>query len=227
MNKGMLVLIATPIGNLKDITLRAVQVLKDADLVLCEDTRRADRLFKEYKITTPKEPFHDFNKEKRTPRIITKLKDGATVALISDSGTPGISDPGFYLVREAVRQDIKISALPGPSAFIVALTISGLPTDRFIFEGFLSHKAGKRRKRLQQLKAEERTIVFYESPHRMKQVLEEIQEYLGDRYICIARELTKLHEEVIRGSVSEVLEKIQAAQCLLRGEFVIVVEGEK
>ena len=226
MDKGMLVLVATPIGNLKDVTLRAIEFLKNADVILCEDTRRAGKLLKEHKITTFKESFHDFNKEKKTPRIIERLKKGAAVALISDSGTPGISDPGFYLVREAVRQNIKVSSLPGPSACVASLTISGLPIDRFVFEGFLSHKAGKRRKRLQQLKEEERTIIFYESPHRMEQTMEDIQDYLGNRNVCIVRELTKLHEEVIRGRVSDVLEKIKTAQCLLKGEFVIIVEGK-
>ncbi|MDP8233480.1 MAG: 16S rRNA (cytidine(1402)-2'-O)-methyltransferase [Candidatus Saelkia tenebricola] len=227
MNKGNLILVATPIGNLKDITIRAIETLGEVDLILCEDTRKSGKLLAEYKIITPKESFHDFNKEKKTPRIIEKLKNGQRIALISDSGTPGISDPGFYLVREALRQQVEVSALPGPSAFIMALTISGAPTDRFIFEGFLPRKSGKRKNKLQQLKAEKRTVIFYESPHRITQMLEEVRDYLGNRNICLVRELTKLHEEVVRGEVVEVLERIIANQLVVKGEFVVIVEGEK
>ena len=227
MNKGKLILIATPIGNLKDITFRAVESLKNMDLILCEDTRRSGKLLGEYKIEVSKQSFHDFNKEKKTPWIIERLKEGQKIALISDSGTPGISDPGFYLVREALRQGVEVSAIPGPSAFITAITISGLPTDRFVFEGFLPRKSGRRKNRLRQLEAEERTIVLYESPYRVTKTLEEIKDCLGNRNICLVRELTKLHEEAVRGRVFDILEKIKTSQIIVKGEFVIIVEGKK
>lgn len=216
---------ATPIGNLADVTFRAIEVLQEVDLVLAEDTRQASKLFQRYGISTLREAFHDFNKEKKTPKIIQKLKQGKEVALISEAGTPGISDPGFYLVREAIKQGIEVSPVPGPTACISALTISGFPTARFAFEGFLPRKAGRRRKRLRELKVEPRTIILYESPHRLKKTLQEIRDYLGNRKVCLVREMTKIHEQCIRGWLDEILERIRKQELVVRGEFVIVIEG--
>ena len=222
-----LFLVATPIGNLTDITLGALDIFKAVDLILCEDSRRAAKIFQTYKIKTARDVFHDFNKETKTPRIIKLLKSGKSVALISDAGTPGISDPGYYLVKEAIAQGIKVASIPGPSALIAALVISGLPTDRFVFEGFLPKKQGRRTKRLQFLNNEERTIIIYESPHRLKRVLEEVLKYLGDRDVCLVREITKIHEDVRRGLLSQLLAEIQKAELPLKGEFVIIIKGRK
>jgi 16S rRNA (cytidine1402-2'-O)-methyltransferase len=225
---GKLYLVSTPIGNLKDITLRAIEVLKDVELILCEDTRHAQKLLNEYQITTPRDSFHDHNKEKKTPKIIRLLREGKNIALISDAGTPGISDPGFYLVREAIKNCIPIIPIPGPTAFVPALVISGLPTDRFVFEGFLPRKKGKRRKRLEELRQENRTIILYESPYRLKDTLRELFEVLGeDRQICLVRELTKIHEEAIRGKLSEIIKLVEEGEVLLKGELVLVVEGKQ
>lgn len=227
MKKGNLFLVATPIGNLKDITLRAIEVLKSVDFVLCEDTRHSEILFKEYGIKAPKFSFHDFNKKEKTPKIIDKLIKGKEIALITDAGMPGISDPGFYLVREAIKKQINVTSIPGPSALLSALVISGLPTDRFVFEGFLPKKAGKRKKRFKQLKTESRTIIIYESRYRIKDTIKEILFELGDRRISVIRELTKLYEEVIRAKVSEILNKIEHNELKLKGEFILVVEGKQ
>ncbi|MBL7191372.1 16S rRNA (cytidine(1402)-2'-O)-methyltransferase [bacterium] len=215
-----LFLVATPIGNLEDLTKRAEIILKTADLILCEDTRHSRILLEKYGISQPVFPYYDFNKEKVTLKIVEWLKEGKEIALVTDSGTPGISDPAFYLVREAIKADIDIVPVPGPCSAVAALVASGLPTDRFCFEGFLPGKKG-RKKRLEKLIEEERTIIFFEAPHRINRTLKDIQNILGDRRITIARELTKIHEEFIRGKISEVLDKFT-----VKGEMVLVVEGK-
>lgn len=214
-----LYLVATPIGNLNDFTIRGVEVLNEVDLILCEDTRHSLRLLERYDIKKPLAPYHDFNKQGVTPGIVRKLNAGMSIALITDAGTPGISDPAFYLVRAAIEAGIQIISVPGPSAFVAALVASGLPTDRFCFEGYLPGKKG-RKKRLEKLKDEERTIIFYEAPHRIERTLREISNMLGDRRVVIAREITKVHEEFIRGKISEILGRFK-----YKGEMVIIIEG--
>ncbi len=228
MSLGKLYLVATPIGNLGDITLRAIEVLKSVDLVICEDTRHSAPLFKTYGIKTPRDSYHDFNKEKKTPKLIKLLLNGKHLALISDAGTPGIQDPAYYLVRKAIAQGIEITAIPGPTAIISALIISGLPTDRFVFEGFLPRKQGKRKKRIQELKQEVRTMIFCESPQRIKRTLQEFLEFFGpERKMVVVRELTKMHEQIKRGSISEILSALNKGEIIPKGEIVVVVEGRK
>ena len=222
----MLYLVPTPIGNLEDITLRALNLLRDVDLIACEDTRTSSKLLNHYDIKTPKTSYHDHNERQKTPILIDKMKAGTRVALISDAGSPGISDPGFFLVRASLEANIPVEALPGATALIPALTHSGLPTNRFIFEGFLPVKKG-RQKRLKELIEEERTMVFYESPHRIVKTLEQFEEAFGpDRLASVSRELTKTFEEKLTGPLSE-LKKTFAAQNKIRGELVIVVGGFK
>jgi len=216
-----LYIVATPIGNLEDFTFRGVKVLQQVDQILCEDTRHSLPLLQRYDIHKPLSPYHDFNKQKATPGIIKQLRNGETLALITDAGTPGISDPAFYLVRACVEAGIPVIPIPGPSAGIAALVASGLPTDRFCFEGFLPTKKG-RKKRLEKLKEEDRTIIFYEAPHRIERTLREIAQHLGDRKVVIAREITKMHEEYIRGRISEI-----TGQFKYKGEMVIIIEGNK
>ncbi len=216
-----LFLVSTPIGNLEDITYRAVKILGEADKILCEDTRHSRILLNHYGIERIVIPYHDFNKEAVTPKLVSQLKEGVKIALITDSGTPGISDPAFYLVRAAVSEDIEVTPIPGPSASLAALVASGLPLDRFCFEGFLPGKKG-RKKRLAKLKEEERTIIFFEAPHRIERTLRDIKTALGDRNVSVAREMTKIHEEFIRGRISQVLGKFK-----YKGEMVVVVEGKK
>jgi 16S rRNA (cytidine1402-2'-O)-methyltransferase len=223
--KGRLYLVATPIGNLADITLRALDILKKVQFVLSEDTRRARKLFSKYDIHTPCLSFHDFNKEQRAPAVLKKIEAGFDYALISDAGTPGVSDPGFYLVREALKLNIEIIPIPGPSAFLTALIASGLATDRFTFEGFLPRKQGKRKERLDILSRYRETIIFYESPHRIKRLLREILELIGDRDICLARELTKIHQEFLRCKASELLDRIEQETVELKGELVLLLAG--
>lgn len=219
----MLYLIPTPIGNLEDITLRAIRILKEVDLVLAEDTRTSSVLLKKYEINTALSSFHLHNEHKVLDGIIDKIKSGLKVALVSDAGTPGISDPGFLLVRECIKNDIKIECLPGATAFVPALVNSGLPCERFTFEGFLPQKKG-RMTRLISLKEEHRTMVFYESPFRLVKALAEFIEYFGaDRRASVSRELTKLHEENFRGTLQEVHDHFNAKT--VKGEIVIIVEG--
>ena len=218
----MLYLVGTPIGNLGDITYRAVEVLAQVDLIAAEDTRRTAILLKHYSITTPTTSFFDFNKEKKTPQLMEKLLGGASIAIVSDAGTPGISDPAFFLVRAVLEAGVKVEAIPGPTAVIAALIVSGLPTDRFVFEGFLPAKKG-RKKRLDALVEEQRTIVLYESPQRVPRTLRDLLTTLGERKVVIARELTKKFEQIIRGDLSGVLERIELQP--LKGEIVIVLEG--
>ena len=223
LNYGTLYLVSTPIGNLKDITLRALDILSSVDLIAAEDTRHASILLNHYEIDTKTTSFFDFNKEKKTPFLIEQIKRGLSIAIISDAGTPGISDPAFYLVRAAIDEGVKIEAIPGATALIPSLIISGLPTDRFVFEGFLPHKKG-RQKRLKQLMAEPRTIIIYESPNRITRTMADIYQTLGDRRICIIRELTKKFETIYRGTLGQIMNEIDSVK--QRGEFVIVVEGQ-
>jgi len=220
-----LYLIPTPIGNLEDITLRALRLLKEVDLVLAEDTRQTKKLFTHYEISTPLQSYHTHNEHKKTAYIIEQLQQQQTIALVSDAGTPGISDPGFLLVRECVSNNIEVECLPGPTALIAAIVASGLPCDRFIFEGFLPQKKGRKTK-LEQLSKEGKTIVLYESPHRIMKLIDEIEMYFGtERKFCIARELTKIHEEFLRGTATEIKQKINERK--LKGEIVVVIEGGK
>jgi len=221
---GKLYVVSTPIGNLEDMTLRALRVLSQVDLVAAEDTRHTGLLLQQYEVHNQLTSYHDHNKEKKTPRLISLLKAGKNVAMVSDAGTPGISDPAFYLVRAAVREGIEVVPVPGPSAFLAALVVSGLPTDRFVFEGYLPQKQPKRLKRLENLKEEERTLIFHESRHRLKQVVEDILVTFGDRPMVLARELTKKFEEILRGKTSEILTHISSKG--LRGEVVILVAGK-
>ena len=198
-----LYLVPTPIGNLEDITLRAIRILKEVDLILCEDTRKTSILFKHYQITNKIKSHHKFNEHKILSQVINDLKSGQNIALVTDAGTPSISDPGFLIVRECIANQIQVECLPGPVALIPALVNSGFPTDSFCFEGFLPHKKG-RQTRLKQLSEEKRTIVLYESSHRLMKTLGQLAEYMGqDRKISISRELTKIHEETRRGSISQ------------------------
>ena len=216
----MLYIVATPIGNLEDITLRALEVLKKVDLVACEDTRPSRILLDHYGIKKPTVSYFDFSEKKRAPELIQRLEKGAAVALISDAGTPGISDPGYRLVRRAIESGIRIEPIPGPSAFLCALSASGLPTDRFIFEGFMPIKSSQRRNKLLSLKEEERTVIFYESPHRLLKTLEAIEAVLGDVEIVVARELTKKFEEIVRDKVKKIIGHFSGKKIL--GEFVIL-----
>ncbi|MEO9511144.1 MAG: 16S rRNA (cytidine(1402)-2'-O)-methyltransferase [Flavobacteriaceae bacterium] len=221
---GKLFLVPTPIGNLEDITLRAIKILKEADVILAEDTRTSGKLLKHYEIATPLQSHHMHNEHKMVAGLIQKLKSGIKLALISDAGTPAISDPGFLLTRACVQNNIAVECLPGATAFIPALVNSGLPNDRFVFEGFLPIKKG-RQTRLQQLAEESRTLVFYESPHKLIKTLTQFVEYFGaDRPISVSRELTKMYEETVRGTVAEVLEHFNVKPP--KGEFVIVVGGK-
>ena len=216
-------LVPTPIGNLGDITLRAIEVLGASDLILAEDTRTTAKLLKHYDIDTPMRSFHMHNEHKSVPRIVSELTAGGCIALVSDAGSPGVSDPGFLLVRACLAADIHVGALPGATALIPALTLSGLPSDRFVFEGFLPQKK-RRQKRLLALTEETRTIVLYESPHRIVKTLGQLAERLGeDRGATASRELTKKFEETVRGSLKTLIDHF--TQTAPKGEFVIVVEG--
>ena len=222
---AMLYIVATPIGNLKDITLRAIEVLKSVDLIACEDTRHTRILTQHYGIEKPLVSYYEYNKIKRGEYLIKALKDGKDIALVSDAGTPGISDPGSHIIRLAIENNTPLTFIPGPAAFIGALVLSGLATHKFIFEGFLPAKSGARKNRLKELEQEKRTLIFYESPHRLLKTLEDILEVLGDREITIVRELTKKFEEIIRGKASEILKHFQAQAP--RGEFILVLAGRE
>jgi 16S rRNA (cytidine1402-2'-O)-methyltransferase len=220
-----LYIVPTPIGNLEDMTFRAVKVLREADIILAEDTRKTLILLKHYSIQSHLESYHKFNEHKNTERIIERISDGKTVALVSDAGTPGISDPGFLLVRSCVEKGIEIECLPGATALIPAIVVSGLPCDRFCFEGFLPQKKG-RQKKLAQLADEERTMIFYESPYRTLKCLEQFAEVFGeDRKVSVSRELSKIHEETIKGTLSETIAHFKTVEP--KGEIVVVVEGRK
>ena len=220
-----LYIVPTPIGNLKDITFRAIEVLKEVDLILAEDTRTSGKLLKHFEINTPSQSHHMHNEHKTVNAIIQKLNSGMTIALISDAGTPAISDPGFLLTRSCIENNIEVECLPGATAFVPALVNSGLPNDKFVFEGFLPVKKG-RQTRLQLLAEETRTMIFYESPHKLLKTLGHFCEYFGeDRQVSVSRELTKLYEETIRGAAKEVLEHYTNKPP--KGEIVIVVSGAK
>lgn len=222
---GKLYIVPTPIGNLQDMTLRAITVLKEVDLILAEDTRTSGKLLKHFDINTPMMSHHLHNEHKKLASIIERLQSGETIALITDAGTPSISDPGFLLSRACVENEIELECLPGATAFVPALVQSGLPTDRFIFEGFLPPKKG-RQTRIKQLAEDPRTVVIYESPHKLIKTLTQLQEYFGDeRPASISREITKLHEETIRGSLSELARYF--SEKAPRGEFVLVIGGKK
>jgi 16S rRNA (cytidine1402-2'-O)-methyltransferase len=221
----MLYLVPSPIGNLKDITLRALEVLQEVDVVLAEDTRTTSRLLTHYQINKPLTPYHQHNEHKVLQHLVEQMLDGKKMAVVTDAGTPGISDPAFLLVRECVKNDIKVECLPGATAFVPALVNSGLPINRFVFEGFLPIKKG-RQTLLKQLAEEERTMVFYESPLRLVKTLEELAQYFGDdRQCCVSRELTKMFEENKRGSLKEVAEHFRSKT--VKGEIVIVVQGKE
>jgi len=216
-------LVPTPIGNLDDITLRAIKVLESVDVILAEDTRTSGKLLKHLNISKPLQSYHIHNEHKAVEQLVERMKKGETFALISDAGTPAISDPGFLLVREAIAADLVVNCLPGATAFVPALVNSGLPSDKFVFEGFLPHKKG-RQTRLKILAEEERTIILYESPHRLIKCLEQLKEFCGDRQVSVSRELTKLFEETVRGSLSEVITYFSEKG--IKGEFVVVLAGK-
>ncbi|EKF56841.1 ribosomal RNA small subunit methyltransferase i [Galbibacter marinus] len=219
-----LYIVPTPIGNLEDITLRAIRILKEADLILAEDTRTSGKLLKHLQVQSPMQSHHMHNEHKTVPGLVDRILSGLTVALISDAGTPAISDPGFLLTRACVENGIEIECLPGATAFVPALVNSGLPNDRFVFEGFLPVKKG-RQTRLKFLENETRTMIFYESPHKLLKTLGDFSTYFGEeRSLSVSRELTKLHEQTIRGTVSELI--VHFEQVAPRGEFVIVVAGK-
>lgn len=220
---GTLYIVPTPIGNLEDITLRALRVLKESDLIACEDTRQSLKLLTHFEISKPLISFYSYNQQRRIPQIIEKLLSGKKISLISDGGTPAISDPGYILVKEAIENNIKVEPLPGASAVITALVGSGLPTDGFVFCGFLKRKPGKMKKELALYSGLGKTIVFYESPHRILKTVELCMEVFGeDAQICLARELTKKFEEFIRGTIKEVLENISKRE-MIQGEFTVLI----
>ena len=220
MTAGTLYIVSTPIGNLEDITLRAKRVLQEADLIAAEDTRRAKILLDTYGIDTRTTSFHSYNIGKKTPQMIKRLLGGENIALISDSGTPGISDPGSAFISECIKKEIPVTTVPGPTAFVAALVLSGKPTNKFVFEGFLSNKTARRRKQLEKLKEEERTVILYESPHRIVRFLEDFLDVMGDREVILAREITKKFEEVRRTGAREHLEHFSKNKP--RGEFIVV-----
>ena len=222
---GKLFVVPTPVGNLEDMTFRAVRVLKEVDLILAEDTRTSSVLLKHFEIKKPMMSHHKFNEHKTIEGVVARLEAGENIALISDAGTPGISDPGFLVVRECVRHGIEVQCLPGATAFVPALVSSGLPNDRFCFEGFLPQKKG-RMTRLLTLQSEVRTMVFYESPYRLVKTLTQFSEYFGaEREVAVCREISKLHEECVRGTLSEVIEHFKANEP--RGEIVVILKGKE
>jgi 16S rRNA (cytidine1402-2'-O)-methyltransferase len=222
---GTLYIVATPIGNLEDITLRALRILKEVDLIACEDTRRTQKLLNHFEIKKPLTSYFEHNKFVKGDLILRELLSGKNVALVSDAGTPGVSDPGYNLVKGAIEKGIPVIPVPGPSGVVAALSASGLPTDRFLFIGFLPQKEGKKKRLLEDLAAEPGTLVFYESPFRVKKTLSLLKECLGDREAALAHELTKVHEGFMRGSLSEILEK--SPEIIEKGEWIILVKGLK
>ncbi len=225
MSKTSLYLVPTPIGNLGDMTLRGLEILKSVDTILAEDTRKSGILLKHFTISKPLQSFHIFNEHNILDGLIKRMADGEVMALITDAGTPGISDPGFLLVRECLKAGIKLETLPGATAFVPALVNSGFPTDRFVFEGFLPHKKG-RQTLLKRLAEEDRTVILYESPHRLVKALEQMMECMGeDRLVSVSRELTKLYEETFTGKLSEAHQHFSQKE--VKGEIVIVIDGKR
>jgi 16S rRNA (cytidine1402-2'-O)-methyltransferase len=220
---GILYIVATPIGNLEDITLRALRVLKEVDVVAAEDTRHTQILLSRHDIHTPLTSYHEHNEKTKAQELVTRLARGQNVALVSDAGTPAISDPGFRLVVQAIRAGVRIIPIPGASALTAVLSASGLPTDRFVFEGFLPAKKSQRREKLQTLRDETRTLIFYEAPHRLKEALDDIHELLGNREAVLAREVSKIHEEFLRGPVSELVRTLGGGE--MRGEVTLIISG--
>ncbi len=220
-----LILVPTPIGNLKDITLRAISALSEANLILAEDSRKTGILLKHLNISKKILSHHKFNEHKTVQSIVTRIIEGEHIAMVTDAGTPGISDPGFLLVRACIESGVIVECLPGPTAFVPALVVSGLPADKFCFEGFLPVKKG-RMKRLKELETENRTMIFYESPHRLLRFLQQLKDVFGeDRRVSVSRELTKIHEETIRGTLDEIIEFYNEKQ--VKGEVVVVLEGRR
>lgn len=226
MIPGTLYLVATPIGNLEDISPRALRTLEEADLIACEDTRHTAKLLSRYDIKTPRLSYHEFNEEKRTRELTNKLKEGANIALVSDSGTPLLSDPGYEIVSACCREGIRIIPIPGPTAAIAALVGSGLPSDSFFFAGFLPSRSSQRKRKLEEVASIPSTLIFYESPHRILASLSDMIEILGIRQAAIARELTKIHEEFLYGSLPEILDLLNARK-KIQGEFVVVVDRKE
>jgi len=224
MENGKLYIIASPIGNLSDITLRALEVLKEVDMILSEDTRETDKILKKYEINKPQLSYRDQNHDYIFPRLVESLENGLSLALISDSGTPLISDPGYKLVRDLIKKGIEIVSIPGPCAAISALASSGFPTDKFSFVGFLPKSSGDRAKILNSYGNLDSTLIIYESPFRVGKLLSEIYENLGERHVCLANEITKVHEKILRGNVSLVLEAVKSKR--LKGEYVVLVGKE-
>jgi 16S rRNA (cytidine1402-2'-O)-methyltransferase len=218
-----LYVVATPIGNLEDVTYRAVKTLSEVDLIAAEDTRQTRKLLDRYQIKTPLTSYHKFNIKSKTGHLVEEIKAGKKLALVTDSGMPGISDPGYELIREAIENNIRVIPLPGPSAAVTALAVSGLPTEKFIFLGFLPKKPGKRRKALKDLLDFDGSIILYESPFRIVKCLEDILSQLGDREVAIGRELTKIYEEIIRGKTSEIIERFKTKSP--KGEMVVIIKG--
>ena len=222
---GVLYIVATPIGNLEDITLRSLRVLKEVDLVAAEDTRHTRKLFAHYGIDRPLTSYHEHNEKTKAHALVARLERGENVALVSDSGTPTLSDPGYRLVQEAIKAGVNVVPVPGPSALTAVLSVSGLPTDRFVFEGFFPAKKGERRERLNRMREETRTLVFYEAPHRLQESLGDLLQLLGDREVVLGREVTKVYEEFIRGRLSKVRPEIARREP--RGEITLVVRGSE
>lgn len=224
MKKGTLYIVSTPIGNLEDITLRALRVLREVQLIAAEDTRRTKKLLNAYQIRTPLTSLYDHNELEKSSFLISRIGDGVNVAYVSDAGTPGISDPGYILVNLAIENQINVVPIPGISAVITALSVSGLPMDHFVFNGFLPSRANKRKQFLELLKDESRTMVFYESPNRLVSTLRDIEEILGNREVVVSRELTKVFEEILRGNVRKIIDSLQ--ERAIKGEITLVVAGK-
>lgn len=225
MEKGKLYICPTPIGNLEDITLRTLRILKEVDLIAAEDTRHSIKLLNHFQIKKPLTSYHEHNEKEKGQELIEKLLSGVNIGLVSDAGMPGISDPGEEIIKMAIKEGIQVVVLPGPTASITALVSSGLETGKFVFEGFLPSKKRDRAEGLENLKAEKRTLILYESPHRLVDTLKDMIEILGNRNIALAREISKVHEEIYRGTIQEALEKFSSST--VKGEFVLVVEGNK
>jgi 16S rRNA (cytidine1402-2'-O)-methyltransferase len=220
---GSLYIVATPIGNLEDVTLRALRILGEVSLIAAEDTRHTQKLLTHFSIAKPLTSYHDHNKEQKAEVLVARLKEGGDVALVSDAGTPGISDPGYYIINRAIEEGIRVVPIPGATAALAALSVSGLPTDSFVFEGFMPPKKGRRVAKLKRLADEPRTVILYEAPHRIHETLDDMRDVLGNRRIVLARELTKIHEELLRGKIGDIIEKLTGRT--VKGEITLVVEG--